>query len=164
MRSAKIPVTAEQAQDSITAIREELKVGQLVLVAPDLDIVITKQRLVGAQVHRLPERLTVYVSTHNLPLKFSARTIFGLARVGILTYKSPWVSSDLILLLRTENPAEARELQRKEIFLEISEGLRKEGDGDSGYEVKHITASKIGNACVPRVGRTSFVQLCGGRA
>lgn len=116
--------------------REVLKLGTVVLAAPDIDLDVALQRLAAEQLFRVPETTVVYVSEGDWALRLANWLFFGTARFGRLRpsdlpreelevlretqniqlidaydastewighsyfYRSPAVSSDLILVLR----------------------------------------------------------------
>jgi esterase/lipase superfamily enzyme len=66
--------------------RSELKLGNLVLCAADLDIDVVGQRIAAERLHLVPERLTIYVSQTDRALGASANLIFkGNDRLGHLS-------------------------------------------------------------------------------
>ncbi len=62
--------------------RETLKLGQVVLAAPDLDIEVSKQRLGGERVYFVPPRLTIYTSPTDLALYIADLITIGTLRIG----------------------------------------------------------------------------------
>lgn len=152
--SAGAPIAVEavrqirllHADDETDAIRRRYRLGNLVLVAPDMDVAhFYNANFDGT--HKVPERVAVYISTHDRALSFSA-WMHGFARLGnpvdVLTpealerlrhmpslevidvataehkygsflghsyfHNDPWVSSDLIMLLRHDLPPAGRGL------------------------------------------------------
>ena len=68
----------------IEALKRRLKLGRVVFVAPDLDLMIAKKRNFGEQFHQLPETITVYVSREDKALNFARKVVYGLVRLGAL--------------------------------------------------------------------------------
>lgn len=64
--------------------RTELKLGNLVLVAPDLDLDIVNQSLVAEGMIFVPERFTVYLSEGDRALKLSSWLTDSVKRLGSL--------------------------------------------------------------------------------
>lgn len=65
-------------------VRTRLKLGNLVLVAPDLDLDIVNQSLVAEGVIFIPERFTVYLSKGDRALKLSSWLTSSVKRLGSL--------------------------------------------------------------------------------
>ncbi len=59
--------------------RSELKIGNMILAAPDLDIEVMQQRIAAERLHLIPERLTVYISEHDRAIGI-ADWLFGSSR------------------------------------------------------------------------------------
>jgi esterase/lipase superfamily enzyme len=64
--------------------REALKLGSLILAAPDLDVDVVLQRMVTARVGRTPERMTMYVSSTDKALGIATWLFGGNSRLGKL--------------------------------------------------------------------------------
>ncbi|HWL95257.1 MAG TPA: alpha/beta hydrolase [Phycisphaerae bacterium] len=64
--------------------REALKLGNVVLAAPDLDVDVVRQRLSGEQLAYLPEQFTVYTSPTDLALAAANYLTLGVLRLGSL--------------------------------------------------------------------------------
>jgi esterase/lipase superfamily enzyme len=65
--------------------RDELKLGNLVLCAADLDLDVVGQRIGAERVHLIPERLTVYTSQTDRALGAAAKFVFkGGDRLGTM--------------------------------------------------------------------------------
>ena len=62
----------------------DLRIGNLVLVAADIDIEVARQRLAAEGIGRICERLTVYSSPDDLALKISRWLVRGTVRLGTL--------------------------------------------------------------------------------
>ena len=63
--------------------REVMKLGTVVLAAPDLDVDVVIQRAATARLGKVPERSVVYISSSDKALGFS-RLLFGGMRLGKL--------------------------------------------------------------------------------
>ena len=63
--------------------REVLKLGTLVLAAPDLDVDVVIQRAATARLGKVPERSVIYICKNDEALGFS-RLLFGGLRLGTL--------------------------------------------------------------------------------
>ena len=73
------------ATGDASVAQRRLRIGNVVLAAPDLDLEVTLQRIAAERVNRICEQLTIYLSPDDLALAF-ARFLFGsLARLGGLT-------------------------------------------------------------------------------
>jgi esterase/lipase superfamily enzyme len=68
--------------------REELKLGNLILVAPDLDIEVTRQRVNPDLVYLAPSRFTIYKSDTDEAIGFSQWLFASIARVGEISGSS----------------------------------------------------------------------------
>jgi len=66
--------------------RAELKLGNLVLVAPDIDLDIVNQSLVAEGVIFVPERFTVYLSKGDRALQLSSWLTNSVKRLGSLIF------------------------------------------------------------------------------
>ncbi len=62
--------------------RAELKLGTVVLAAPDLDLDVVIQRMATAQVGRVPERFALYICSNDKALGISNWLFGGLTRLG----------------------------------------------------------------------------------
>lgn len=80
--------------------RKELKLGNLVLVAPDLELEIVNQSLVAEGMIFVPERFTVYLSKGDRALKLSSWLTNSVKRLGslILDELNPRERADLTSL------------------------------------------------------------------
>jgi len=63
---------------------EELKLGNLILAAADLDWEVTNQRLIAERLVRVPERFTVYLSKDDVALGMAAWLFDSIRRLGDL--------------------------------------------------------------------------------
>jgi esterase/lipase superfamily enzyme len=64
--------------------RERLKLGTLILAAPDLDVEVVLQRMVTARLGRTPERMTMYISSTDKALGIASWLFGGDMRLGKL--------------------------------------------------------------------------------
>src|SRR4029453_16952015 len=64
--------------------REELKLGTLVLAAPDIDFDVMVQRMATARLGRIPERFVLYVCSKDSALGFATWLFGSGGRVGKL--------------------------------------------------------------------------------
>jgi esterase/lipase superfamily enzyme len=64
--------------------REALKLGNVVLVAPDLDFDVYQQRLCGERFTFMPERITIYTSPGDRALAMADALTLGVTRLGQL--------------------------------------------------------------------------------
>ncbi|MBK8268539.1 MAG: alpha/beta hydrolase [Planctomycetes bacterium] len=64
--------------------RSALKLGNVILTAPDLDYEVTQQKLGGEHVMHLPERMTVYTHPGDKALAAADILTLGMARLGNL--------------------------------------------------------------------------------
>jgi esterase/lipase superfamily enzyme len=62
--------------------REQLKIGTLILAAPDLDLDVVIQRMVTARIGRIPEHMTMYVCSKDEALGLSNWLFGGMMRLG----------------------------------------------------------------------------------
>jgi esterase/lipase superfamily enzyme len=67
--------------------REVLKLGTLVLAAPDLDVDTVIQRMVTVRLGRVPERFALYVNKSDKALSMSNWLFEGITRLGALDSK-----------------------------------------------------------------------------
>src|SRR5262249_48593512 len=65
--------------------REALKLGNVVLAAPDLDFDVVQQRLGGERVGYTPERATIYTSPSDKALALADIMTLGVSRLGQLS-------------------------------------------------------------------------------
>lgn len=65
--------------------QKALKLGNVILAAPDLDVEVATQRILPEGLLAVPSRMTLYISEKDRALKFSAWLFGGLARLGKLT-------------------------------------------------------------------------------
>lgn len=64
--------------------RDALKLGNVVLAAPDLDFDVVRERFAGEQLGFLPERFTIYTSPGDRALAMADMLTLGIARLGQL--------------------------------------------------------------------------------
>jgi esterase/lipase superfamily enzyme len=64
--------------------REELKLGTMVLAAPDIDLDVMLQRMVTARIGRIPEHFVMYVCSKDQALGISNWLFSGVIRAGKL--------------------------------------------------------------------------------
>jgi len=62
--------------------RQELKLGDLILAAPDIDNFVIQQRLMGEDVHLIPENITLYTSGKDRAIGLSQWLHRGYHRLG----------------------------------------------------------------------------------
>lgn len=62
--------------------RRSLKLGHLVLAAPDLDVQVVGQRIVGEGLHLVPETFTVYFSADDNAIGLANWLFLGVVRLG----------------------------------------------------------------------------------
>jgi len=65
--------------------RKALKLGNLILAAPDMDLEVAGQRVVAEMVHRIPERMTVYNSPDDKAIGLASWLFGSIRRMGRLT-------------------------------------------------------------------------------
>ncbi|GMW00382.1 MAG: hypothetical protein AMXMBFR84_15190 [Candidatus Hydrogenedentota bacterium] len=65
--------------------RSVLKLGNVVLAAPDLDLQVATQRIIPEGLGSVPERLTIYISEKDRAMEASNWLFGGVARLGRLT-------------------------------------------------------------------------------
>lgn len=65
--------------------RQALKLGNLILAAPDLDLEVATQRILPEGLLAVPSRMTVYISEKDRAMGFTTWLFGGLARFGKLT-------------------------------------------------------------------------------
>lgn len=65
--------------------RGDLKLGQLILAAPDIDWEVAQQRLRPDRVHLVPERLTIYATPEDKAIGLASWLFSSLRRLGQLT-------------------------------------------------------------------------------
>lgn len=73
----------EQGRDAIKT-RKALKLGTLILAAPDLDIDVESQRVTAEGTQTIPEQMVVYVSAHDQALRFADWVVGSIKRLGQL--------------------------------------------------------------------------------
>jgi esterase/lipase superfamily enzyme len=78
--------------------REELKLGTMVLAAPDIDLDVMLQRMVTARIGRIPERFVMYVCAKDQALGISNWLFSGAIRAGKL--RSDMFSPEELHVLR----------------------------------------------------------------
>ena len=81
--------------------REELKLGALVLAAPDLDVDVVIQRAMTARLGQVPEQSVLYICAEDEALGFS-RWLFGGMRLGKLQ-PDIFTTEELDALRRSKN-------------------------------------------------------------
>ena len=69
-----------RAQDRDT--RRELKLGELVVAAPDMDLFVIEQRVLAEGVHRVPERITIYACPEDRAIRLAEWLHAGFRRLG----------------------------------------------------------------------------------
>ena len=67
--------------------REALKLGNLVLAAPDLDYEVVRQRLSAERVTMLPRRVTIYLSQNDLAVAVADWMFKSIQRIGTLRFE-----------------------------------------------------------------------------
>jgi esterase/lipase superfamily enzyme len=65
--------------------RKALKLGNLILAAPDLDTEVLGMRVAAEMVHRVPERLTIYISPDDAAIGLAGWLFGSIRRLGRLT-------------------------------------------------------------------------------
>jgi esterase/lipase superfamily enzyme len=75
--------------------RKELKLGTVVLAAPDMDLDVTLQRCSTAQIGLDPERFVLYVGEEDKLLKFSNWLFQGFARLGGANFSAMFSPEEL---------------------------------------------------------------------
>ncbi|UCD74788.1 MAG: alpha/beta hydrolase [Phycisphaerales bacterium] len=65
--------------------RQELKLGNLILAAADLDWEVANQRLMAERLIRVPERFTIYLSEEDRAIGLAAWLFDSIRRIGDLT-------------------------------------------------------------------------------
>lgn len=65
--------------------RHALKLGNLILAAPDLDLEVATQRILPEGLLAVPSRMTVYISRKDRAMGFSSWLFGGLSRLGKIT-------------------------------------------------------------------------------
>lgn len=83
----------------IEHVRRLLKLGHLVLVAPDIDLALFKARCFGEGLHLLPQSMTIYASPQDKALNFARKVLYGLTRVGTLAPQN-LTADDIKILLK----------------------------------------------------------------
>lgn len=64
--------------------RETLKIGNLILASPDIDMDVAAQRLASERVPAIPERMTIYMSPNDRALALSSWLQGSWARLGLV--------------------------------------------------------------------------------
>ncbi|MEE9404056.1 MAG: alpha/beta fold hydrolase [Algisphaera sp.] len=67
------------------ALRERFRLGDIVLVAPDIDVDVLQKRFFREGFEQVAERLTMYVSPDDQALNWATRLLFGIVRAGSVT-------------------------------------------------------------------------------
>jgi esterase/lipase superfamily enzyme len=93
--------------------RERLKLGTVVLAAPDLDVDVVMQRMVTARIGRTPERFTMYVSSTDKALGISSWLFGDNMRLGKL--KATIFSPEELEMLRASKTIQIVDAQLKQI-------------------------------------------------
>jgi esterase/lipase superfamily enzyme len=83
LRELHLEISGDGHGTSLTT-RERLKLGTLILAAPDLDVDVVLQRMVTARIGRTPERMTMYVSSTDKALGIASWLFGGDSRLGKL--------------------------------------------------------------------------------
>ncbi len=65
--------------------REQLKLGNLILAAPDIDLEVVMQRAYAERLQFVPERLTVYISEYDKAIGLAEWLFDSIVRIGRLT-------------------------------------------------------------------------------
>ncbi len=65
--------------------QQALKLGNLILAAPDLDLEVATQRILPEGLLAVPRRMTIYISEKDRAMGFTTWLFGGLARLGKLT-------------------------------------------------------------------------------
>jgi esterase/lipase superfamily enzyme len=68
--------------------RDVLKLGTVVLAAPDLDMDVVMQRMATAKLGRVPEDGAVYINSHDKALELSSWLFGGISRLGDMNLNS----------------------------------------------------------------------------
>jgi esterase/lipase superfamily enzyme len=71
----------EHSSDPLAA-RRDMRLGHVVVAAPDIDADVVRTRIIEERVHLVPERLTLYFTPRDLALNFSMVLRAGLPRWG----------------------------------------------------------------------------------
>jgi esterase/lipase superfamily enzyme len=93
--------------------RERLKLGTLILAAPDLDVEVVLQRMVTARLGRTPERMTMYISSTDKALGIASWLFGGDMRLGKL--KASIFSSEELAAMRESKTIQIVDAQIKQI-------------------------------------------------
>jgi len=72
-----------------------LRINNLVLAAPDLDLAVTLQRVAAERVSASVRRMTIYTSPHDKAISLSEFLFGGLARIGQLNFLELQEKADL---------------------------------------------------------------------
>lgn len=73
-----------QANNDPKQLRQELKIGNLILAAPDMDWEVTQQRVTGESLALVPERFTIYISREDKAIAISEWLFDSARRIGRL--------------------------------------------------------------------------------
>jgi esterase/lipase superfamily enzyme len=120
LRELHLEIGGTKGDDKAT--RSALKLGTVVLAAPDMDLDVTIQRLTTARVGQVPERFVIYVHTGDKALGLANWLFSGATRLGE-------VKSDMF------SPAEIQAL-RANTKLEIIDARLKDA-GAIGHDYFH---------------------------
>lgn len=82
--------------------RGELRLGHLVLAAPDLDMYVARQRFLAEDVQNVPERLTIYTSPEDRAISISRWFHGGDSRLGSVE-RDELSDSNLLSFARVSN-------------------------------------------------------------
>ena len=66
-------------------LRAEFRIGEVVLVAPDIDVDVLQKVFFRSGFHQVAQRLTLYVSPDDRALSWATRLLFGVLRAGSAT-------------------------------------------------------------------------------
>jgi len=68
-----------------TSTREALKLGNIILAAPDIDLEVVTQRAYAERLQFVPERMTVYISEYDRAIGLAEWLFDSIVRIGQLT-------------------------------------------------------------------------------
>ena len=66
-------------------LQEEFRIGEVVLVAPDIDVDVLQKVFFRSGFHQVAQRMTLYVSPDDRALSWATRLLFGVLRAGSAT-------------------------------------------------------------------------------
>ncbi len=87
-------------KDDAPGAIESLKLGNVILAAPDIDLTIFQQRFRPDQVHEILDRMTIYVTPDDKALGIAEFLFSSLARLGAATAED--LRPEVIEALRTD--------------------------------------------------------------